>query len=464
MQLWRGWKTGAGASWAEWPITNWMRFLTPSARHVLRVVLYLCRWQCAYDLEANVPAVRFSSSSDTRDTRDSRDARPRTFATTANSAHRRCYIQGTTPATDQQCYNGSTAIPFVPVAGIICGMVGFGLMADCLGRRLGSRMTVSLMLLGSIMVTVAYGVNIAGQFAMFNVGMFIFSLGVGGEYPMAASSSSERAEHENIARGRTVSFTFANQGWGTLVNTAMILFMLAVTHTGQCTKAYSTNYTLDPATGNTTTFKNEYCNQSQLEVAWRVSFAIGIPFVLGLWIYRFGLLKESKMWADRKEQKYSDAELAAILLRRNQNTALLFSRKYLPRLTGAAGGWFLWDVAFYGNKLFQGTIITALVGKNSTLLITFEYTLLNSFIALIGYYVAAFTIDYPWMGRVRMQNMGFTIDAILFLVCGYMYTDLTNNHIPAFQAMYLLSSFFGQFGPNVTTWLLPVYVPLFLCF
>jgi len=346
----------------------------------------------------------------------------------------------------------------VPVAGIICGMVGFGLMADCLGRRLGSRMTVSLMLLGSIMVTVAFGVNIAGQFAMFNVGMFIFALGVGGEYPMAASSSSERSEHEQIPRGRTVAFTFANQGWGNLVNTAMILFMLAVTYTGQCTKAYSTNFALDPATGNTATFKDEYCNQSELEVAWRVSFAIGIPFALGLWIYRFGFLQESKMWADRKEQKYSDAELAAILLRRNQNTALLFSRKYLPRLTGAAGGWFLWDVAFYGNKLFQGTIITALVGKNATLLITFEYTLLNSFIALIGYYFAAFTIDYAWMGRVRMQNMGFAIDAILFLVCGYNYGDLTTNHIAAFQAMYLLSSFFGQFGPNVTTWLLPVYV------
>lgn len=32
---------------------------------------------------------------------------------------------------------------------------------------------------------------------------------------------------------------------------------------------------------------------------------------------------------------------------------------------------------------------------------------LISFAALVGYYFAAFTIDRPWMGRMRMQAMGF---------------------------------------------------------
>lgn len=36
-----------------------------------------------------------------------------------------------------------------------------------------------------------------------------------------------------------------------------------------------------------------------------------------------------------------------------------------------------------------------------------EWTLLNSTVALVGYYFAAFTIDRPWMGRTRMQSMGF---------------------------------------------------------
>jgi hypothetical protein len=31
------------------------------------------------------------------------------------------------------------------------------------------------------------------------------------------------------------------------------------------------------------------------------------------------------------------------------------------------------------------------------------YTLINSTVALVGYYAAAFTVDKPWMGRRRMQ-------------------------------------------------------------
>jgi len=370
-----------------------------------------------------------------------------------------CY---TTSTADPICLQGTTAVPFVPVAGIIIGMSVFGLLSDALGRRWGSRLTVSFMLLGSIILTVANGTNLAGQFIMFNIGMFLFALGVGGEYPMAASSASERSETEKLPRGRTVAFTFANQGWGNMINTAITLFFLQVTGVGGCVSADAPGgknvNKLDPATGNTSTFQNEYCNEYQMEVAWRLSFALGIPFVAGLWAYRWFILTESKMWVDRQQAKYSAEERAIIRARRIANTKLLFGRKYLPRLIGAAGGWFLWDVAFYGNKLFQGTIISAILGSApQTLLINFEYTLLNSFIALIGYYFAAFTIDKKWMGRVRMQIMGFAVCAAFFLACGFNYSYLTEPaNLGGFQVMYFLTSFFGQFGPNVTTWLLPV--------
>ncbi len=32
-----------------------------------------------------------------------------------------------------------------------------------------------------------------------------------------------------------------------------------------------------------------------------------------------------------------------------------------------------------------------------------KWTLLNAFVALAGYYVAAALVDKPWYGRVRMQ-------------------------------------------------------------
>jgi MFS family permease len=85
-----------------------------------------------------------------------------------------------------------------------------------------------------------------------------------------------------------------------------------------------------------------------------------------------------------------------------------------------------------------------------------QWTTLNSAVALVGYYFAAFTIDRAWMGRKRMQVMGFSITAMLFLICGTAYNSLIKpQYIQLFQFMYYFSSFAGQWGPNATTWLLP---------
>ncbi len=48
-----------------------------------------------------------------------------------------------------------------------------------------------------------------------------------------------------------------------------------------------------------------------------------------------------------------------------------------------------------------------IINPKAGLIEVLEWTLLNSAVALVGYYFAAFTIDKPWMGRMRMQCMGF---------------------------------------------------------
>lgn len=66
-----------------------------------------------------------------------------------------------------------------------------------------------------------------------------------------------------------------------------------------------------------------------------------------------------------------------------------------------------------GNKLFQSRFITLLVPE-ATVFEAMQWTLLNSAIALVGYYVAAFTIDKPWMGRWRMQcTRRFRVDCMI---------------------------------------------------
>ena len=55
-----------------------------------------------------------------------------------------------------------------------------------------------------------------------------------------------------------------------------------------------------------------------------------------------------------------------------------------------------------GNKLFQAEFI-GVIHPGADLIGQLEYNLLNSSVALFGYYFAAFTIDRAWMGRRRMQ-------------------------------------------------------------
>ena len=93
--------------------------------------------------------------------------------------------------------------------------------------------------------------------------------------------------------------------------------------------------------------------------------------------------------------------------------------------------------------------------------------MLNNFIALLGYYTAAALCDKPWYGRVRCQNVGFMAMFVFYII---IYAQWGNMAVPckgsasppscasvggaqAFQALYYLSSFFNQFGPNATTWL-----------
>ena len=68
------------------------------------------------------------------------------------------------------CQDSSVlAVPYVEISGIIAGMIGFGLLADHLGRLWGSRMTSGLMLIAGILCCVSFGVDFTGLFIMFNI-------------------------------------------------------------------------------------------------------------------------------------------------------------------------------------------------------------------------------------------------------------------------------------------------------
>ncbi|KAG2425952.1 hypothetical protein HXX76_013325 [Chlamydomonas incerta] len=327
----------------------------------------------------------------------------------------------------------SDSITYTQVCGIIFGQLVLGFCADRIGRKWGSVATAATMVVGGILIVASDGPTDRALFAMFTAVQFIFGIGVGGEYPVASTSANERAESSSALskrRGETVVLVFSMQGWGNLINTAVIIAIMAGFH--QYHPPYSSY---------------------ALEVTWRLSYAIGLIPLISILLYRIFHLRESAVWTKKREalRAMGGAKASGVQGRKFR----LLLRYYWHRIFGTAASWFVWDFAFYGNKLFQSTFIK-IINPTATVIQVLEWTLLNSAVALAGYYCAALTIDKPWMGRSRMQMMGFSWMFVLFLICAVHYTELsTPQYIHAFQFLYYFSSFWGQFGPNATTWLLP---------
>ncbi|KAI8468145.1 MAG: major facilitator superfamily domain-containing protein [Monoraphidium minutum] len=327
---------------------------------------------------------------------------------------------------------------YIQIAGIIIGMLVFGVLGDVIGRCWGSRIVASIMLSGSIMLVFTPLVADPLTYLRFFIfAQTFYGFGVGGEYPMASASAAERSQSDpslRNRRGEQVVLTFSQQGMGNFVNGCVILIFMAIL--GQ------TGKTLDALASR---------NIIMLQ------FAVACAVSVFMTVWRWTKLKESAVWKAEREDamdlttKYEHQQASYMY-----KTAL---RHFGPRLFVTCMAWVANDFAFYGNKLFQSSFIKALY-PDATPFERMQWTVLNSAISLCGYWLAAAVIDKPWYGRQRMQTFGFTMMFILFLICGAAYKQLTSSAAGyhAFQALYFLSSFFNQFGPNCVTWLVAAEV------
>ena len=74
--------------------------------------------------------------------------------------------------------------------------------------------------------------------------------------------------------------------------------------------------------------------------------------------------------------------------------SLKMTCKYFgPRLIATAGTWFLNDVFFYGNKLFQAEFIKVISPGSTSVTTGWWWNLVNVSVSLVGYYCASFLID-----------------------------------------------------------------------
>lgn len=135
-------------------------------------------------------------------------------------------------------------------------------------------------------------------------------------------------------------------------------------------------------------------------------------------------------------------------------------------LLGTTSTWFLLDIAFYSQNLFQKDIFTGIgwIPPAATMNAVHEVykiakaqTLIALCSTVPGYWFTVAFIDI--IGRFTIQLMGFFFMSVFMFALAIPYKHWTEkeNRI-GFVAMYSLTFFFANFGPNATTFVVPAEI------
>jgi MFS transporter, PHS family, inorganic phosphate transporter len=288
------------------------------------------------------------------------------------------------------------------------GALVFGRVADKIGRTKVYWMSAALMVIAAV------GSALAPSLAVLVAFRFLLGFGVGGDYPVSAVLMSEYSDHRN--RGRMVGLVFSAQAVGLVVGPLIALALLG------------------GGVGPGAT--------------WRILLGIGaIPAAAAVWLRR-KMPEPPRFQAKAASLAQPRARAAdeAVGLR-----AFLVSRRLLVLLIGTAGCWFLLDYAYYGNTISTPQII-ALISPHASQMTTIAIQLAIFVVAAVpGYVLAIATMDR--IGHRRLQLVGFILMGACFAVIG-LVPGMTTAVVP-FLLVYGISYFFTEFGPNVTTFVLP---------
>jgi MFS transporter, PHS family, inorganic phosphate transporter len=294
------------------------------------------------------------------------------------------------------------------------GALVFGRIADHVGRTRVYWMSAALM------VVAAVGSALAPTLAVLVAFRFLLGFGVGGDYPVSAVLMSEYAGHHH--RGRMVALVFSTQALGLIIGPLTALALLG----GGAGPA----------------------------ATWRILLGLGaIPAAAAVWLRR--TMPEPPRYAahaasvPRQSRAGAAGQAApgpAVGL-----SAFLASRRLLVLLAGTAGCWFLLDYAYYGNTISTPQII-ALITPHASQATTIAIQLAIFAIAAVpGYILAIMQMDR--VGHRKLQLAGFVMMGACFAVIG-LVPGMTTAVVP-FLLAYGISYFFTEFGPNVTTFVLP---------
>jgi len=323
-------------------------------------------------------------------------------------------------ATDKSFIASSTLI------GAVTGQLLFGCLGDWLGRKWTFLVTCFLIVFGALasacVVWTEGPISLVVQLAICR---FLLGVGVGGEYPLAATIAAESSD--KATRGQLIATVFSMQGWGMLLSCIFTLLFLA-------------------------------CGMP-LEIIWRVLLALGAVPSAAV-IYLRAKMEETEMFQKSQEGHLEDSSTRSSFANHAQRTWKMIKQFWHP-LVGTTMTWLLLDVTFYGMGSFKSRIGGFLVHSNATTPreeVWHEAMLATVVVgvAIPGYLLSICYIEV--IGRYRLQFGGFIAMSVCFFFCAFFRPVLTGDLRWILMLAFGLTFLFSNFGPNTTTFAIPVEV------
>ena len=365
--------------------------------------------------------------------------------------------------------NVSAAVNGVAFCGTLAGQLFFGWLGDKMGRKKVYGMTLMLMVICSVASGLSFGHSANGVMATLCFFRFWLGFGIGGDYPLSATIMSEYANKKT--RGAFIAAVFAMQGFGILAGGMFALIISSAFMARFDAPAYEDN-----AVASTV---------PQADYVWRIILMVGaLPAAL-TYYWRMKMPETARYTAlVAKNAKQAASDMSKVLQvdlapeeqkvqkmsEDTTNSFGLFTKQFLRRhglhLLGTTTTWFLLDIAFYSQNLFQKDIFSAIgwipAAKTMNAIqevfkIARAQTLIALFSTVPGYWFTVFLIDR--MGRFAIQLMGFFFMTVFMFALAIPYDHWTHkdNRI-GFVIMYSLTFFFANFGPNATTFVVPAEI------
>ena len=311
------------------------------------------------------------------------------------------------------------------ILGAFFGAFLFGRVADVLGRKRVYVLVAVIMIIGAVSSA------LSPNWMFLVAARFFLGLGIGGDYPVSAVLMSEYSNRKD--RGRLVGMVFSMQAVGLIVGPLVALTLIGAGVGHQLTWRLLLGFGAIPAAAvvymrtkipESPRYRSQVDGQTDAAASEMGSFT-GI---------------------DVNDLDPAITHHPLMTLR-----GFLRSRRMLTLVLGTAGAWFLFDYAYYGNTLSLPAILKQ-VAPHATLTTKLVWTLgLFIVFALPGYLLALTKMDR--IGHKRLQIIGFSVMAAAFAVLG-IFAHLTQMVVP-FLMIFGISYFFIQFGPNMTTFVLP---------